>query len=139
MSSYHQTFFLTSGKSWEINFVPRVKTSPRSTFAITCTNLTANPNAGVANSFLYLINLSASSGSAISIESDLNQISNSIVLGSKVVSTTGITSHQYPTPIRVSDFSNAPCIFYILDSTFFAPLSDQIVSVSFLIEETFHE
>ena len=139
MSSYHQTFFLTAGKSWEITFVPRVKTSPRSTFAITCTNLTANPNAGVNNSFLYLINLPASSGSAISSESNLNQISNSIVLGSKVVATTGITSHQYPTPIRVSDFPNAPCLFYILDSTFSAPLSDQIVSVSFLIEETFHE
>ena len=139
MSSYHQTFFLTSAKSWEITFVPRVKTNPRSTFAITCTNLTANPNAGVSNSFLYLINLPASSGSAISSSGDLNQISNSIVLGSNVVSTTGITSHQNPTPIRVSDFPNAPCTFYILDSTFSAPLSDQIVSVSFLIEETFHE
>ena len=135
MSSYHQTFFLTAGKSWEITFVPRVKTDPRSTFAITCSNLTANPNAGVSNSFLYLVNLPASSGSAISTEGDLNQISNSIVLGSKVVATTGITSHQNPTPIRVSDFPNAPCTFYILDSTFSAPLSDQTVSVSFLIEE----
>ena len=139
MSSYHQTFFLTAGKSWEINFVPRVKTHPRSTFAITCSNLTANPNAGVNNSFLYLINIPSSSGSAISSEGDLNQISNSIVLGSNVVSTTGTTSHQYPTPIRVSDFPNAPCLFYILDSTFSAPLSDQIVSVSFLIEETYLE
>ena len=139
MSSYHQTFFLTAGKSWEITFVPRVKTNPRSTFAITCTNLTANLSAGVANSFLYLINLPASSGSAISSEGDLNQISNSLVLGSKVVSTTGITSHQNSTPIRVSDFPSSPCLFYILDSTFSAPLSDQIVSVSFLIEETFPE
>ena len=139
MSSYHQTFFLTAGKSWEINFVPRLKTSPRSTFTITCTNLTANPNAGVNNSFLYLINLPASSGSAISTEGDLNQISNSIVLGSNVVSTTGITSHQYPTPIRMSDFPTSPCTFYILDSTFSVPLSDQIVSVSFSVEETFLE
>ena len=139
MSSYHQTFFLTAGKTWEITFVPRVKTNPRSIFAITCTNLTANPNAGVNNSFMYLINLPASSGSAISSSGDLNQISNSIVLGSKVVATTGITSHQNPTPIRVSDFPTSPCTFYILDSTFSAPLSDQIVSVSFLIEETFPE
>ena len=139
MSSYHQTFFLTAGKSWEITFVLRVKSNPRSTFVITCTNLTANPSAGVSNSFLYLINLPASSGSAISTEGDLNQISNSIVLASNVVSTTGITSHQYPTPIRVSDFPASPCTIYILDSTFSAPLSDQIVSVSFLIEETFHE
>ena len=134
MSSYHQTFFLTAGKTWEITFVPRVKTNPRSTFTITCTNLTANPNAGVANSFLYLINIPASSGSAISTEGDLNQISNSIVLASTVVSTTGITSHQNSTPIRVSDFPTSPCLFYILDNTFSAPLSDQIVSVSFLIE-----
>ncbi len=139
MSSYHQTFFLPAGKSWEINFVPRVKTSPRSTFAITCTNLIANPNSGVSNSFLYLNNLPASSGAAISTEGDLNQISNSIVLGSNVVSTTGITSHQYSTPIRVSDFPTSPCLVYILDRTYSAPLSDQIVSVSFLIEETFHE
>ena len=139
MSSYHQTFFLTAGKSWEIKFVPRVKTNPRSTFVFTCTNLTANLSAGVSNSFLYLINIPASSGSAISSSGDLNQISNSIVLGSNVVSTTGITSHQNPTPIRVSDFPTSPCLFYILDSTFSAPLSDQIVSVSFLIEETFPE
>ena len=31
MSSYHQTFFLIAGKSWEITFVPLVKTNPRST------------------------------------------------------------------------------------------------------------
>ncbi len=108
MSSYHQTFFLPAEKSWDITFVPRVKNSPRSTFVITCTNLTANPSSGVNNSFLYLINLPASSGSAISTEGDLNQISNSIVLASKVVTTTGITSYQYPTPIRVSDFPTSP-------------------------------
>lgn len=94
MSSYHQTFFLPAGKSWEINFVPRVKTSPRSTFIITCTNLNANPSVGVTNSFLYLINIPASSGSAISTEGDPSQISNSIVLASNVVSSTGIASHQ---------------------------------------------
>ncbi len=76
MSSYHQTFFLPAGKSWEINFVPRVKTHPRS--ANLRNHLHKHHRESQRRSqqpFLYLINTPAFSGSAISASGDLNRIS----------------------------------------------------------------
>ncbi len=124
---YHQSFFLPLGNSWQINFLPRTKSNSNSIFKITCSNVTST---SLDNSFLYLINIPATSGSVISTSGSLNQISNSIVLG---------TSSQHETSFYVSDFPKGPCSFYILDDTTFLPpppgTGDQCICVSFVIEE----
>ena len=128
---HHQSFFIPLRKSWEINFSPRTKSNSDSIFKITCTNLTSTT---LDNSYLYLINIPATSGSVISTSGSLNQISNSIVLG---------TFCQHETSFYVSDFPKSPCSIYILDDTTFLPpppgTGDQCICVSFVIEERFRD
>jgi len=144
LNTYHQSFFLSSNTEWEIYFPSINNTNPRSTFVITCTNINSNPKFLLTsekdNAYQYLIDHDSfftNNTSFVSLDGPPpgNQFSNSIVIGSKTVSSSGVASIQYnSTPIRMVQI---PIFFkfYILDQNFGPPMAPQIVSVSFLIEE----
>lgn len=153
LQTYYQTFYLSAsaavGHEWAVNFRVFTKTNPRSVFKITCTNINSSPkfNTGAAtnelNAFQYVIegsNFITNNTSFISL--DNSAFSNDIVLGSKTVFPSGLSSIQYNnTPIYISDFSidhNTEIKLKIFDMHFHpitpAGLAHN-TSFSFVIEE----
>ena len=148
LNTVHQSFFLSSNTVWDIYFDPNScpHCDPRSTFVITCTNISSNPKfipmGHLENGYVYVIDhhdFASNNTSFICLDGagPANVISNMIVLGSKTVSSGGdVQSIQYnSTPIRVVDIPVDPFNFQIFDHTFNPTTFPQNVSISFLIEE----